>query len=246
MEFRTQKAAFALVALSLWPAPAAQQPIRYEVRHDHFWKSGAGTLVIDGEGVTFQERDKRKHAWRWAYQDIQQLEIAPKTLRLLSYEDSKWKLGADRGYRFDLTGDGSFVEAYRFLRDRLDQRLVAALADTGVKPLWEIPVKHLERFGGKHGVLIFGEERIVFRTDREGESRSWRYSDIENISSAGPFQLTLTTYERALSHYGNRKGFNFQLKQPLDEARYDEAWRRINGHKGLNLLSSYKERSNTQ
>ncbi len=225
MAFRVEKATGALLAIAL--SLAAQQEFRYQVRHDHLWKGRAGTLVIGEKAVSFSETG-RKHRWSWVYQDIQQLEIAPRTLRVLTYEDNKWKLGADREHRFDLTAEGSFGGAYRLLRDRLDQRLVAALADTEVRALWEIPVKHLLRLGGSEGALIFGQDRVVFKTTANNESRTWRYADIENVSSTGPFQLTLTTYERALAHYGNLKGFNFQLKQPLDEARYDQLWRRVN------------------
>jgi hypothetical protein len=85
-------------------------------------------------------------------------------------------------------------------------------------------------------MLIVGEDRIVFRSDRKGESRTWRYADIDNISTTGPFQLTVTTFERSRANYGNRKGFNFQLKEQLEETRYNELWRQLNRRKGtINL-----------
>ena len=222
-------------------APAFAQPFEYKARHEHLRKGGDGTLIIDEKGVSFQEAGKKhSHSWHWDYRNIQQLEIAPKTLRVLTYQDNKWKLGADREYRFDLLSDDAFSDAYSFLKGRLDQRFVAALPDAAVKPLWEMPVKHLLRFAGTEGALIIGEDRIVYKSDKEGDSRTWRYSDIENISSSGPFQLTLTTFERALAHYGSLKGFNFQLKEPLKEDCYDEIWRRINATKGLKFLASYR------
>ena len=246
MAFRTEKAVGALMAAAL-ALPAAGQEFRYQARHDHLRKSGAGTLLLDAQGISFQEtgKKKNKHTWRWALQDIQQLEIAPRSLRVLTYKDSKWKLGADRGYRFDLPPSQSFRDAYEFLKGRLDQRFVAALADGGVTPLWRIPVKHLLRFGGSEGELVVGADRIVYSTDSKNDARTWRYADIENVSSTGPFQLTLTTWERALAHYGNLKGYNFQLKEPLAEARYTELWQRVNGTKGLKFLS-YTERNTDQ
>lgn len=199
---------------------------RYEVRHDHWRGSGAGELVFSGRSVSYTERGKKAHAWRWRYEDIQQLRISPKEIRVLTYEDVRWKLGRDREQRFRAAG-GSFQEAYEYLKDRLDQRFVAALADPAAEPLWRMPVKLKERFGGADGELTAGAGRIVFRSDREGKSRTWRYGDIDNISSSGPFELTLTTFERSLAHYGGRKGFTFQLKQALDGARYDSLWRRL-------------------
>lgn len=256
MEFRSQKAfgSVTVLALLLTPAALPQQQFRYEVWHGHsrpphIKKAGnPGTLVITDKAVSFEEsyagrkkRPKHPHAWSWSYQDIQQLEVAPKSLRVLTYKDNKWKLGSDREYRFDLISDGSFSEVYRLLKDKLDQRFVAALADKDVNAAWEIPVKHLLRFSGSEGTLGFGVDRVVYATGKMDESRTWRYNDIENISTTGPYDLTITTYERARTHYGNLKGFNFQLKQKLDGARYNDVWMKINRAKGLKVLDTYRE-----
>jgi hypothetical protein len=74
-------------------------------------------------------------------------------------------------------------------------------------------------------VLEIGEDRIVFKTAQKDDSRTWRLRDIENISSSGPFDLTITTLE---------KPYRFQLKQMLSEARYNELWRKLNDTKGRN------------
>ena len=248
MEFRSQKAIGALLAVLLAAAPTAfgQQEFHYQAWHGHsrpphIKKSGGkGTLTITGTGVSFEEAGNAKHVWHWAYVDIQQLEISPKTLRVLTYTDNRWKLGADREYRFDLTGGETFTDAYAFLKDRLDQRFVAALPDEAIKTAWEIPVKHLLRFGGSQGVLSFGEDRAVYTADKKDDSRTWRYPDIENVSNNGPYQLTITTYERARSHYGNLKGFNFQLKEKLDDNRYNDLWMKVNHAKGLKILDTFR------
>src|ERR1035438_9365570 len=44
-------------------------------------------------------------------------------------------------------------DAAGFLKSRLDQRFVAEIPDRISAVLWEIPVKHLLRFGGDEGVL---------------------------------------------------------------------------------------------
>ena len=147
----------------------------------------------------------------------------------------------DREYELDVLPGEPVRQVYDLLRTRLDQRFVAALADRSSQPLWELRVKHLKPFGGSHGVLSIGDGQIVYAADGKEESRSWRFSDIENISTAGPFQLSIVTYERALSHYGNLKQFNFQLKERLDEARYNQLWRRLNESKGLQILLTSKE-----
>ena len=254
MAFRIEKRARALLTGLLLLSPAMfGQELRYDAWHGHsrpphIKKAGnRGTLLITESGISFEEayKDGRKpkhpHAWRWAYQDIQQLKIAPKSLTVLTYKDNRWKLGADREYEFDVLSGRTLEDAYALLKTRLDQRLVAAIPDTPAKVLWELPVKHLTRFGGDEGVLQVGESEIVYKSTDDGASRTWRYEDVENVSTAGPFQLSITTFERAKSQYGSRKGFNFQLKQRLSEARYNDLWLRLNRAKGLNVLNSYRE-----
>ena len=86
-----------------------------------------------------------------------------------------------------------------------------------------------------------GQDRIVYETARPRQSRTWRYQDLENVSTSDRYQLTLTSYERARTSYGSMKGFNFQLKQPLDEKRFEALWKRLNQDKGLQFLNSIEE-----
>ena len=252
MEFRIEKRTgeFLIILALLAPASFAQD-LKYDVWHGHsrpphIRKAGnMGTLTITDAGVSFEEKykngkPKHPHAWRWDYQDIQQLKVAPKSLTVLTYKDNKWKLGADREYEFTLVADKTFEDAYQLLKGRLDQRLVAAIPDHIARLLWQIPVKHLRRVRGDEGTLQVGPDTIVYQSADKAESRTWRYEDIDNVSSSGPFELTITTFERAKSHYGNSKGFNFELKQRLEEARYDELWLRLNQSKGLKILQSYR------
>jgi hypothetical protein len=241
MALRIEKTAcIAILSAVLTAAPLAAESFEFSVRHDHWRGKGAGALRIDDNGVSYREIGKKNkpnaHAWTWAWDDIQEIELAPGRLRLVTYQDSKWRLGVDREYQFTASPHSPFDVAYPMLRDRLGRRFVAALADENGKPLWELPVKRLGRMYGSHGTLIVGKDRIVYRTDKKGESRTWRYSDIDNVSSSGPFELTLTTFERAKFDYGSLRSFQFQLKRPLDENRYNELWRRLNEEKGLKVL----------
>jgi hypothetical protein len=258
MAFRAEKRAIRFIgALLLAPALLAQQSFQYEVWRGHsriytmpprVRKAGdAGTLTITDIGVTFQKKykdgktPKNPLAWHWDYQDIQQLKISPTSLTVLSYDDNNWKFGADRQYKFDLVSGGSFENSYRVLKTRLDQRFVAVVADRPSVMLWEIPVKRLVGWGGDEGVLQVGASQIVYKSANPEATRTWRDEDIDNISRSGPFELTITTFERAKLDYGSRKQFNFRLKQPLEEARYEDLWLRLNQSKGLKVLSSYRE-----
>ncbi len=264
MALRVEKRALALVSGLAVMAGAAfgQQELRYEVWRGesrlahmppHFKKLGnLGTLTVTDSGISFQEtgkggkKPKHPKSWRWSYGDIQQLAIAPKSLTVLTYDDSRWKFGADKQYVFDLVSDKTFAEAYQMLKNRLDQRLVAAVPDTAKEILWEVPAKRLVRFGGDDGVLQVGASEIVFKSKKPGDSRTWRYQDIDNVSSSGPFNLAITTFERAKMDFASLKQFNFELKQRLDEARYNDLWLRLNQAKGLKVLNSYRQRQGGQ
>jgi hypothetical protein len=211
--------AFGKTASCLILAGAMASAAQFAVRHEHLRKGCAGVMTVDENGVRFT--GAKKHAWSWKYEDIQQLRLAPGSLYILTYKDSKLRLGSDRRYTF--TGKIPADELYALLRERMDQRFVAAVGQAIGLPTWSLPVKHLKPIVGSEGTLAFGADAIVYSTPARDDSRTWRYSDIESVASSGPFQLTITTLE---------KGFNFQLKQPITEARYNQLWLQIEKKNG--------------
>jgi hypothetical protein len=62
--------------------------------------------------------------------------------------------------------------------------------------------------------------------------------DIENVSTSGPFDLSVTTLERSAWYHASPTEYHFRLKEVLRQDRYDELWRRLNQTKGLQLLKS--------
>lgn len=194
-------------------AAACAAAAQFPVRHKHLNGSCAGMLTVDTNGVSYA--GPKKHHWRWKLVDIRELKLAPDGVYVLSYHG-----------RYDFRGAAPAAQLYGMLQGVMDQRLVmeAAQAMPGAPPLpalWSAPVKHR---GGADGSLAFGADAIIYASPARDESRTWRYQDIDNISSSGPFQLTVTTFERALAHYNDRKEFNFELKQPITEAKYNELW----------------------
>ena len=208
MAFGKTAAAGIVLALQLGAA-------EFAMRHEHLRKGCDGTLTVDADGIRFA--GKKGHEWAWKYEDIQQLTLLPGGLHILTYKDSKLRLGADLEFRF--TGKLPADELYREWSEKLDQRFVAwqSFGREGHR----LPAKHLGTIVGSEGALIFAENAIAWESPRE--SRLWRYQDILNISSSGPFQLTITTFE---------KQFDFQLKQTLSEARYNRIWLEIERKNG--------------
>lgn len=192
-------------------AHAAQFPATY--------KKHAGVLTVDETGVSYAG-EKAQH-WSWKFQDIQRFTLSPDRIAVLTYQDNRYLLGADRSYEF--VGKIPALELYDLLKGRLDQRFVAALADATFPVQWSVPAKHLLPITGSEGVLSFGADAVSWSTTAKDDSRTWRYQDIANIASSGPFDFTITTLE---------KTFHFQLKQTLAESRYNELWMEIEKKNG--------------
>jgi hypothetical protein len=80
---------------------------------------------------------------------------------------------------------------------------------------------------GVEGTLLFGEDRIQFRTAKSADSRTWRFADIDNIASAGPFDFSVVTLEHHGPWNASGREFRFQLQRPMEEARFNELWRKV-------------------
>lgn len=221
----------------------AQSRWTAEVRHDHWRGECKGVLSMTEQGLSFTEVQPKKkaadlHQWTWPDDEIQELIVAPGEVTLFTYVDSSWtKLGVDRGYRFSVPASRA-EELSTMLRERLQPRLIVRFAEPVDPLLWEVPVKRIGAIKGSQGRLLVGDNRIVFESAENGSSRTWSYDDIENVSTTGPFQLTIATYERDRSQYGSIHAFTFQLKRPVDERRYDDLWLAVNQRKGLKTLQS--------
>ena len=221
MAFRI-KTAIILAAAVMQTAAGAQ------VEHRHPRHSGAGTLSITDDGLSFTETGKHpEHSRVWKYEQIQQLELSATRLRVLTYEDSRRQLGRDREYVFDNLPADFLKSTYPMWKDKLDQRFIAALADPEITTLAEFPAKLLGLTKGVEGTLLFAEDQIVFRTGKPGYSRTWRFTDIDNVASAGPFDFSVVTLEHHGAWNTGTRDFRFQLQRPMEEARFNELWRRM-------------------
>ena len=214
-------------------AMAGAQQLTFSVRHQHWHRGASGALSLDEEGVRWEESGKKAgHSRQWRYADIQRLELAADRVHIQTYEDIGWEFGRDREYCFDRLPKDFVARVYPFLIAKLDQRFVVHVADPGVRPFSEMPAKLLLGRSGSSGVLKVAADQIVFDGGEHGESRSWRYTDISNVSSSAPFDLTVTTIE------GETR---LQLKQAMTEDRFNELWRRISEANGLRMFASGNE-----
>jgi hypothetical protein len=228
--------------------PLAGQELTYKVRHERLLKDQQAELSFNAEGVSLRRLESKagkaasQQPVSWPYSDIQQIVLSPGKVVVLLYRDrSPWLLGVDKEYELKLEPKADILPAYEFLKGRLDRRLVAALADHGAAANWELPAKRTGLIRGAEGVLRFGPDAVVFDSKAKGQSRTWRMEDIANVSSSDPYELTVTTHERALTHYGSRKVFQFQLKQPIEPKRLGLLWKRLNQANELTFLRAFQE-----
>lgn len=246
MAHRSQKAIGLIIALL--SLPLTGQELKYTVRHERLLKDQRAELAFTEIGLSLRKLDNKpgksgdSQTSVWPYEDIRQLVLSGRKVVVLLYRDrSPWFLGVDKEYELTLDPGANITPAYGFLKSRLDRRLVAVLANSEAAVTWELPAKRLGLIRGAEGVLRFGPDSMVFETKTKNQSRTWRMEDIAGISSSDPYEITVTTYERALVHYGSRKVFHFQLKQPMDPKRLDLLWRRLNEANELTYLKAFQE-----
>lgn len=197
-----------------------------------------GALRVGPDEISFAESSKKgkTDSRIWRYEEIQQLTVSPAELRILTYEDSKWKLGRDREYVLDRLPKELAEQTYHLLNGKLDQRFVAAIPNPEATTGWKARAKLDQGLSGTLGTLLISRDEVVFDAGERGGSRSWRLIDIENISRMGPLDFTLTTSEKSGWFRGGVRQFHFQLQEPLPEDRFYTLWRRLNQSKGLTFL----------
>jgi hypothetical protein len=227
MAFRTQTATL-LILLGVHLVHA--QDLSFPVRHEHLRKGREGVLTFTENLVRWEENRKPEHSRSWQYAEIQRLELAPGQICILTYEDVTWQFGRDREFHFDHLPADLAARVHPFLTSRLDQRYLAHLADPSVAPTWEVPAKLLLGRRGSNGKLKVASDHIVFDGGESGESRTWKLSDITNVNTSDPFELTVTTIE------GENR---IQLKAALSEERYQDLWMRISQFHGLKVFDSF-------
>ena len=207
------------------------EEFRFQVRHDHDFKSCRGKLAFSDQGVRF-DTGHVKHARDWHYKDIQQVGLlGPSEISIVTFEDRKWIAGKDLRFHFKLVEGAIPEQLNSFLRGKLTRPLVTSLLPATQVSKFELPAKHLHALGGCQGVLKFGEESVSYLSNTPEDSRQWQYEELDSMGSTGQFQLRLTTLERTRSEIGGQKNFIFELKSRMTPEMYDFVWWKVNRSK---------------
>lgn len=215
----------AILLLAFGGREALAQEFKFQVEHDHLYKSCKGELIINREGMEYRTENK-EHARKWGFTDIKMIKLeSPKEIEVISYESSRKTLGQDKTFEFKVLEGEVTKEVSDFLLARVERPLATSFVATEERPQYEFPVRHRHRFGGCQGTLKIYADRVIYESDKQENSRYWRWTDIQSISRLGPYQFGVTTYEPKFG--GPTKTYNFDLKEQMDEAAYDYLWARV-------------------
>jgi hypothetical protein len=178
-------------------------------------KSVPGKLIVDDSGVEFQGRTL---SHRWAYGDIKTFTLSePRALTITGYESRHWHEPGEQTFSFTLTslippGVAALMAAM------VARPVINGDPEPKLSSKAEIPAHRRERFGGSNGTLRFSEDGIDYATPDGRNQRSWRWSDIQTIANADPWQFRVTAY---------RETIEFDLKQPMPGDLFDRLWTRL-------------------
>ncbi len=214
-------------------ARAARQPVSppdHPVAASLHWESSArmhraafapsnhGTLLIDGNGVEFRGENKRSQ--RWAVSEIQTAFIAPHRLVLKTYLNRSLHRPGERKYRFSLAQAVPPAVAAQ-LAGAVARPSQNADPDPDAPAIATIPVRHRAIASGTNGVLRIRQDGIDYVTSSKDDSRSWRWADLQTLSSPDPYHLFV---------FGYRDTYTFNLKAPLSSKLLDRASDEIFAH----------------
>jgi hypothetical protein len=199
----TQGSGTTAVPGTRWETPARM--------HGAFLNKESGTLTIGESAVEF--KPEHGDTKKWAFVDIDTLSIAPHKLVLTTFSNRSLHRPGEKSYHFEL-------------HQTLPPSVAASLATDVARPsrntisnseeqeIASIPARHKKPTGGTNGVLRFHEKGIEYITSSSGDSRSWRWADLQALSEPEPYHLLI---------FGYRDTYTFQLKKPLSRSLLDRA-----------------------
>ena len=185
-----------------WRSPASL--------HKTFGKK-SGEIVIEEGGVRFQPREGP--AFNWSLLDIQTFSLLPHRLVIKTYKNRAHHLPGMQQFRFELTQGIPPAVAAELARGvaRPSQN---AVPNPALPSLAEIPVHHRTGTRGTNGLLRFREDGLDYIANSAGDSRSWRWADLQVLSNVSPYNLFVSGY---------RETYTFDLKKPLSRALLDRS-----------------------
>ena len=216
-----------LALTASWAAALDGSPYVLRVKRSHAIGSSAGTLRFTADGVEY-DTPAKDEARRWAYADIKQLQIrSSRRVVILTYEDQgRLRLGADRSFDFEVPDGNVSPELVAFVMSCTDRPIVTAVLPPLLNaPLFRVPVKHERQGRGSSGTLLMYDDALVYMTERDADTRYWRFRDLYAVLPLDRDRYQVLAYEGGA---GELRPFTFQLKTALPDAFARALWDRVN------------------
>ena len=219
---------------SLWAYPPSAlaeigQDLNHAIHAQSFtsWQSPAklhkaigrekGDLIISGEGIEF--RSAKGGAVKWPFAEVQTFLLLPHVLAIETYQNRRKHLPGLQRYRFDLE-QAVPLEVATGLAEEVQRPSQNAVPDPASQKL-SIAVHHRTLTGGTNGTLRFRDGGIDYVTSVVGDSRSWRWADLQTLSDPDPYHLLV---------FGYRDTYTFDLKQPLEQSLFYRLVNAVDAH----------------
>jgi hypothetical protein len=175
-----------------------------------------GTLRADSRGIEFVPL--KGASTRWTFTEIKDLELQKRRVVLIGYDDRKWHLPGTQ--RFDLELKNEITPAVAAsLTAEMARPVRNMLPDPDAPANAGIAVRRSGHFGGSNGFLRIRRQGIDYVTAQPGQSRSWRWVDLQTLSNPDPYHLFV---------FGYRDTYTFDLKETLSRELFnhlsDEIW----------------------
>ena len=210
------------------PSPSLAQTVQWQTParwHRTLKKSEPGTLALNADGVEFRSA---KFSQRWNYIEIHTFDLSQRELTLLTYQNRHWHEPGERPFRFTL-GEAMPPEIVAEFTERVEKPLRNWIPTAKTAALAEIPAHHRVWSGGSNGTLRLTQDGIDYITENGNDSRTWRWVDIQTVANPDPYEFRVMGY---------REIVDFDLKQPLPRALFEQIWDRLYAA-GLNLSPSH-------
>jgi hypothetical protein len=166
-----------------------------------------GSLKIGEEGIEF--RSLKGRIDKWPFIEVQTFRLSPNALTIQTYQNRHHHFPGMQRYRFDLgqAVPPALAAELSHLILRPSQNAVPDPVSVAIA----IPAHHRTLTGGTNGTLRLSDDGIEYVTGARGDSRNWRWDDLETLSNPDPFHLLVLGY---------RDTYSFDLKEPLPRSTF--------------------------
>lgn len=166
-----------------------------------------GDLTIGTEGIVFSSEKGR--TMKLPYLEVQSFLLSSHSLAIETYQNRKRHLPGVERYRFELA-NAVPPEVAAELSKEVRHPSQNAVPDPAAQGIG-IPAHHRTVRGGTNGTPRIRDVGIDYVTDVAGDSRSWRWADLQTLSDPDPYHLFV---------FGYRDTYTFDLKEPLPQALF--------------------------